>query len=220
MSESARIAKRISSLCRGGWDKRYTKCKLRTDPLYSGVYEELRGSQLPLLDIGCGLGILAMYLRERGWTNDVSGIDYDSSKIRGGLQMIEEGGYQSIELQQGDARAHLPDHKGDVAILDILQFFNDKEQASLLRSAVARIPAGGQLIIRSGLRERNLRFMSTWLGDIFAKVTFWMKAAPIHYPTAAFFREVLEAEGLEVEIRPFWGSTPFNNYLILAKRPG
>lgn len=77
----------------------------------------------------------------------------------------------------------------------------------------------GKLIVRSGLLERNLRFGITLLGDLFAKATFWMKAAPVNYPTREFFREVLEGEGFEVEIRPFWGITPFNNFMILARRP-
>ncbi len=46
-----------------------------------------------------------------------------------------------------------------------------------------------------------------------------MKAAPVNYPTREFFQDVLESEGFDVEIRPFWGLTPFNNFMILAKRP-
>ena len=61
MSEPAHIARRISSLCTGFVNPRYTKSKLRTDPLYDGVYRELESSPFPLLDIGCGLGLLAMY---------------------------------------------------------------------------------------------------------------------------------------------------------------
>lgn len=193
---------------------------MQTDPLYDGVYGELKSSPFPLLDIGCGLGILAMYLRERGWSNRVAGIDYDSSKINGGLEMIERGGYEGISLSQGDARQALPDHRGNVTILDIMQFFDDAEQTKLLQSAAAGVPPGGKLIIRSGLLEKNMRFLTTWIGDLVAKCTFWMKAAPIHYPTGDFFHRVLGAEGFTVEIRPLWGRTPFNNYLILAKRPG
>ncbi len=107
-----------------------------------------------------------------------------------------------------------------MAILDILQFLDDSEKTALLESAAARIAPGGTLVVRSGLFEKSLRFYVTLAGDILAKCTFWMKAAPVHYPTEAFFRKVLEAQGLVVEIRPFWGGTPFNNYLILAKRPG
>ena len=220
MSESARIANRQASLCIGFLNPRYTRGKLLTDPLYGGVFNELESSRFPLLDIGCGLGILAMYLRERGWRNPISGIDYDLEKILRGGKMLERGGYQNISLQQGDARTGLPEHLGDVTILDIMQFFNPEEQKQLLSAAAERVAPGGKLIIRSGLAEKNLRFFVTWLGDIFAKCTFWMKAAPVHYPDADFFRNVLEGEGFEVEIRPFWGKTPFNNYLILACRPG
>lgn len=219
MSESSRIAGRISSHCGGMWLQRYTSGKLKTDPLYDGVYHELKSSNFPLLDIGCGLGILAMYLRERGWKNKVSGFDFDASKIKGGHRMLATGAYEGIQLSQGDARRGLPEHSGDVAILDILQFFNDAEKSDLLKSAASRVAPGGMLIVRSCLYEKSLRFYTTLVGDMFAKMTFWMKAAPVHYPTGEFFRSVLAAEGLEVEIRPFWGKTPFNNYLIIAKRP-
>ena len=220
MSESARIADRISSLCDSIWLRNYISCKLRTDPLYDGVFRELKTSPLPLLDIGCGLGILAMYLRERGWDNSFTGFDYDAGKINGGRDLIAKGEYAGIHLSHGDARSGLPEHSGDVAILDILQFLDDSEKTELLECAAARVAPGGALVVRSGLFEKSARFYATLAGDILAKCTFWMKAAPVRYPTAAFFRSVLESQGLEVEIRPFWGGTPFNNYLILARRPG
>ncbi len=218
MSESDRIAQRISSLATGPWHTRYTRCKLKTDPLYAGVFAELEGSGEALLDIGSGLGILAMYLRERGWENRVSGLDYDVSKIDGGRRMLENGGYRDISLQQGDARTGLPDHRGDVTILDIMQFFQVQEQRKLLEDAAARVAPGGKLIVRSGMRENSGRFFITWLGDIAAKCSFWMKSAPITYPRTELFHRVLEPLGFEVEVRPFWGRTPFNNYLVVARR--
>ena len=218
MSEDAAIAKKISSLCSGKWMTSYTKTKLKTDPLYDGVFVELEDNCHPLLDIGCGMGILAMYLRERGWENPATGFDYDLSKIKDGLIMLKEGSYPEITLTQGDARTELPDFQGNVTILDIMQFFEEDEQILLLKEAGQRVAPGGKLIIRSGLQEKNMRFFVTWIGDVFAKCTFWMKAAPIHYPTSDFFRKTLEAEGFEVEIRPFWGNTPFNNFMILATR--
>lgn len=220
MTESVRIANHLASLCAGFLHPRYTRGKLRTDPLYNGVFGELKSSNLPLLDIGCGLGILAMYLRERGYQSSIIAIDYDAAKIRQGQKMIQLGGYSEIALASADARAGLPDHSGDVTILDIMQFFDFTEQTRLLRAAAERVAPGGKLVIRSGLAERNIRFFVTWVADIFARCSFWMKSAPIHYPTAVSFRDTLEGEGFEVEIRPFWGKTPFNNYLILARRPG
>ncbi|MBK1854920.1 methyltransferase domain-containing protein [Verrucomicrobiaceae bacterium 5K15] len=218
MSDRKSIANKISSLCVDRGLRYYSKSKLLTDPLYGGVYEELDGNGLPLLDIGCGIGILAMYLRERGWQPLVMGIDYDSDKIERGKAMLEKGGYPLVEIAQGDARDGLPINAGNVTILDILQFFSPEEQEKLIHIAGGRVCHGGKLIIRSALKQKSLRFSITWLGDMMAKMTSWMKAAPTHYPTEEMFRKVLERDGFTVEIKPFWGKTPFNNYLIVAER--
>lgn len=218
MSEKSKIARKISSLCSEKALYYYTKSKILTDPLYGGVLQQVQGRNRPLLDIGCGVGILSYYLRESGWNAPVKGVDYDASKIEQGRGMIERGGYKDINLSQGDARSELPEHSGDVTILDILQFFTHEEQEALLKLAAQRVSEGGKLIIRSGLKKKSLRFFITWCGDVFAKATFWMKAAPTHYPTAELFERVLGEAGFQVEIQPFWGKTPFNNFLIVATR--
>lgn len=218
MNDRSSIARKIASLCEGKALYYYTKSKLLTDPLYKGVLQQMQGRKYPLLDIGCGVGILSYYLRENGWQAPVTGIDYDASKIEQGSKMIRHGGYQDISLFQGDARSELPEHLGDVTILDILQFFTHEEQERLLRLAAERVGPDGKLIIRSGLKKNSLRFFITWCGDLFAKATFWMKAAPTHYPTAELFEKLLGGEGFDVQIEPFWGKTPFNNFLIVATR--
>src|SRR5690625_4921824 len=44
----------------------YSLIKLRTDPLYPGVLTALRGTRAPVLDLGCGLGLLAHALHQDG----------------------------------------------------------------------------------------------------------------------------------------------------------
>ena len=153
-----------------------------------------------------------------GWNSRVIGFDYDEQKIIAGKKMIAQGGYEDISLMQGDAHVDLPPHNGDVTILDVLQFFEYDAQEKLLISAAQRVAPGGKLIIRSGIKEDNLRFFMTWLGDMIAKLCLWMKAAPRHYPTVDFFKTTLEKEGFSVQAISFWGNTPFNNYLIVATR--
>jgi hypothetical protein len=70
------------------------------------------------------------------------------------------------------------------------------------------------------LCENTWRHRVTILGDWLAKLSFWMKAAPVCYPTREQFERVLSANGLRVSIQPLWGRTPFNNYLIVAERQG
>jgi 2-polyprenyl-3-methyl-5-hydroxy-6-metoxy-1,4-benzoquinol methylase len=210
--------KRIAALCTTKWHRDYTRIKLRTDPAYAAVLREVSGTSLPLLDIGCGIGLLAMYLRGAGFDADVTGFDYDTGKIEAAKLMARRSGFSGLHYAAGDARHEMPAFSGHVVILDILQFFTSAEQDTLLALAASRVAPAGRLIIRSGLCESTWRHRVTILGDWLAKLTFWMKAAPVRYPTREQLERVLNANGLRVRIEPLWGRTPFNNYLVVAER--
>jgi trans-aconitate methyltransferase len=210
--------KTIAALFDGHWNRHYTASKLRTDPLYQALHAALADSPLPLLDLGCGLGISAFYLRGKGVNVPIHGLDYDDRKIEAARRAADRSGFADLTFSQHDARSGLPEHRGNVSILDILQFFTPAEQETLLRQAADRVAPGGMLVIRSGLRDDSLRFRITVAGDLLAKATFWMKAAPTHYPTAEDFHRILSPFGT-VKITPLWGKTPFNNHLIILSRP-
>ncbi len=211
------LAKKLAAPFAGYFDRQYVAAKVKTDPLYGAVYEELRDSGMPLLDLGCGLGLLAFYLRERGLVFPIRGLDYDSRKIRAAEKVAEALSLTGISFATHDARSGLPEHSGNVSILDILQFFTPEEQERLLGLAADRVAPGGRLVIRSGLRDDSLRFKVTVAGDFIAKLSFWMKAAPTHYPEAEDFERILSPYG-KVRISPLWGGTPFNNHLIVMEK--
>ncbi len=214
--------RRISKLPGRLWDRFYAPAKLGSDPVYGAVTRELDGTalSLPVLDVGCGIGLLAFYLREAGFTPDVTGFDYDAGKIHSASGMSERSGHRGLRFMTGDARSEMPEFSGHVVILDILQFFTQPEQALLLTQAAARVAPGGKLIIRSCLRDDSQRFRVTVAGDWLAKLTFWMKAGPVCYPDRALFESTLGSAGLKVRVEPLWGGTPFNNHLIVAERQG
>jgi 2-polyprenyl-3-methyl-5-hydroxy-6-metoxy-1,4-benzoquinol methylase len=213
------LANKLAEPFPGIWDRCYIRAKIKTDPLYSAVYDELSTSQLPLLDLGCGLGLLAFYLRERGLTFPIQGLDYDSRKIASARKVSVSLADHDLAFSTHDARQGLPEYSGNISILDILQFFTPQEQETLLSRAAERTPPGGKLVIRSGLLDDSRRFKITVACDYFAKISFWMKAAPTHYPTAQDFQRILSAYG-KVRISPLWGGTPFNNHLIVMEKAG
>lgn len=214
-SECQALARRFP----GHWDRHYVAAKLRSDPLYTAVAAELAGSSLPLLDLGCGLGLLAFFLRASGIDVPIHGLDYDSRKIDTARRVASATGSHRLQFDHHDARNGLPDHRGNVTILDILQFFTPESRDTLLQLAASRVAPGGKLIIRSGLRDASWRFRITVAGDLLAKATFWMKSAPVHYPADEDFRRVLSPFGT-VTVTPLWGATPFNNHLIVLAIPG
>ena len=209
---------RIAALCGNRWDYHYTKSKLATDPIYGAVVEALALNDLPVLDIGCGMGLLAHYLRAAGSGRTVHGFDFDQRKIRSAQAMAKRGGLRDSHFHCGDAREALPDFQGNVVILDVLQYLTPDGQTALLTGCAAHVAPGCRLIIRTGLCDDSWRYKVTVAGDWLAKATRWMKAAPVAYPTANGLRATLGSAGLTTTIRPLWGHTPFNNHLVIAER--
>ena len=207
----------IAARCRKRWDRHYVPIKLATDPVYAAVADWVLPTALPVLDIGCGIGLLTHYLRGLGFEDSITGFDYDARKIESAKEMAE--GLPNVTFSVGDARTQLPPHAGHVVILDILQFFQTEEQNLLLRAAAERVAPGGCLVIRSGICDDTWRYRVTVAGDWLAKATLWMKSGPVAYPALQQFEETLQACGLQVSWQPLWGGTPFNNYLIKATKP-
>jgi 2-polyprenyl-3-methyl-5-hydroxy-6-metoxy-1,4-benzoquinol methylase len=201
------------------WNPRYYAwCKFASDPLYEAVYTALAETNLPLLDIGCGMGLCSFYLRERGCVFPMTGIDYDRSKITV-AKKIAAAHTPDLVFETSDARSGLPEHSGSVTILDILQYMDVAAQTALLREAAARVSPGGKLVIRTGMDAPGWRFQLTRMADWFAACCFWMKSAPVTYPRPEMLNTTLESCGLRGSIRPLWGRTPFNNWLAVFERP-
>ncbi len=195
----------------------YAHSKFATDPLYGAVYDSLAGTSVPLLDIGCGMGLCSFYLRERGCNFPMRGLDYDAPKVAL-AQRVAAVHAPDLVFETSDARTGLPEHSGSVTILDILQYMDAEAQTALLREAAARVSAGGKLVIRTGMEAPGWRFKLTKMTDLFAACCFWMKARPICYPRPDTLNATLEKCGLRGTIQPMWGRTPFNNWLAVFER--
>lgn len=214
------LRNRIASKFRLPWHRSYVRAKIGCDPLYAAVTRVLRQERadLPLLDVGCGMGLFAYYLRETGWRGPIMGLDYDARKILT-ARKLAEAHYPDLDFRNGDARIGLPVAHGHVFMLDILQFFTAAQQEEMLREATKAVAPGGLLVIRNCLADENWRFSATKLVDSIAHWSRWMRHNAVCYPTARRIRATLEMEGLEGEIQPLWGRTPFNNWLVVYRRP-
>ncbi len=211
--------RRFARVFPGSHARWYVAGKVASDPLYPAVREALCGSPAPLLDVGCGMGVLSFYLRAHGYTNAIHGIDYDPRKITAAHHVLQATKGENLTFAQGDARAGLPPHHGSVTILDILQFFPPEAQARLLTAAADCISPDGVLVIRSGLETPGWRFRFTRWNDRMANRLRWMQAPPVHYPSPESLTQTLTAAGLTGTLTPLYGKTPFNNWLAVFRRP-
>jgi SAM-dependent methyltransferase len=201
------------------WDYHYTRSKLGSDPLYPGICDALRGTTAPLLDLGCGLGLLAHALRDDGIAMPYRGVDNDAGKIARASaaamrRQLPDVSFATIDLARG-----LPAHRGSVALLDVLQFLSPDAQARTLDAAIAMLTPGARLVIRTGLDEYGGRARITRAIDVFSRLLGWMNAGPTRYPNAGALRAKFAAAGLQCEFTPLYGRTPFNNWRVIVSRP-
>ena len=210
------LLERLPLRFRGRWLQGYARGKLRSDPVYRASFARLGASALPLLDIGCGLGLHAFYLRERGYSAPILGLDVDAKKIAAG-QAVAAAHYPGVTLRIGDGAA-LPEFSGHVSLLDVLHYFSPDAQAALLAGLAQRTAPGGWCIIRTTPRDGSWRFRATQALEHFARGIAWMTRPALAFPTlAGIAREFPEAEFTH-DVQPLWGNTPFNSWLLAFQR--
>ncbi|MGH8322145.1 MAG: class I SAM-dependent methyltransferase [Gammaproteobacteria bacterium] len=205
----------ISRCFSGRWLQGYVRSKLKNDPVYAAVARQIIESPLPVLDIGCGIGLFAHYLHAIGRGAGYLGIDLDAHKIQIAQRAARD--YREIRFKQASCEI-LPAWHGHVVILDTLHYLTAVTQQQLLRSAAARVAPGASLVIRSVLRDASWRFAITRLEEFLMHGIRWMRCRVQHYPDIEELRAPLAEAGLTIEIKPLWGRTPFNSYLIGARR--
>ena len=207
---------RVAARFRERWLRSYAGRKLRSDPVFRAAFALLRQSNRPLLDLGCGVGLLAFYLRERNFLPPVSAIDRDGRKIKR-AKAVAHGVYRDLEFSEQDVRAPLAP-TGDVVLFDLLHYLQPNEQTRLLEQLAARVPPGGMLVIRDCPRDGNARFWLTHLAERFAQTTAWNLRVPLHYPTRQKILAPFGEDQFERTVEPLWGRTPFNNHLFIFRR--
>jgi SAM-dependent methyltransferase len=207
-----RVAARFSER----WLRLYAGRKLRNDPVFLTAFELLRASPSPLVDIGCGVGLLAFYLRERNFRPPISGLDRDGRKIAR-AHAVAHGVYGDLEFIEQDVCAPITP-TGNVVLFDVLHYLSPSEQARLLDRLAPRVAPGGLLVIRDCPRDRNARYWLTHLAERFAQMTTWNIQVPLHFPTREKIRAAFGDNQFTQTVQPLWGRTPFNNHLFIFRR--
>lgn len=202
------------------WHAQYARWKLARDPLYPGVLPLLRDDPHPLLDLGCGIGLLAHVLRAAGATQPYKGVDFDAAKIARARDAARRQQLQDAAFDTADLSRGMPAHRGSVTILDMLQYLPEPLQSNVVARAIACLAPGARLVIRTGLEDASARSRITDAVDHVGHRIGWMRSAPQRYPRRDVLTGMLESAGLEVEWQPHLGRNLFNNWLVSARRPG
>jgi SAM-dependent methyltransferase len=199
-------ASRIAARYPSAFLRAYVRAKVRIDPVYAAVFERVSESADPLLDVGCGVGILAAYLRTRGFAAPIRGIDHDERKVTVARRVVQEATFEVADARTSIATS------GTVVLLDLLHYFRSDDQAAILAAAANATT----VIIRDAVRDGSWRYRLTYAQETFSRAVRWLRAERLHFLTRD---EILRPfAGFDAEVVPLYGRTPFNNYLFVFRR--
>lgn len=195
----------------------YVRGKIRIDPVYEAVAQLVQAAPTPVLDLGCGLGLLSFYLRERGFQEPIHGIDTAAQKIAYARRAAEKDPGLTFAVASA---AHPPAVAQTTLALDILHYFSGDDQLALLERLANELPPGGRVIIRNAPRQKSWRYYSTVAEEVWVRVTRWIVASgPMNFPSIEEIVAPFERAGCTTQVEPLWGRTPFNSHLFIFNKP-
>jgi uncharacterized protein (DUF2062 family)/2-polyprenyl-3-methyl-5-hydroxy-6-metoxy-1,4-benzoquinol methylase len=203
----------------------YVRIKLAVDPIarliadVEGERDHVLGQ---VLDIGTGRGQLPILLLELGRATEAHGVDWDQAKIVHAQRAADaqpDGALQArATFETHDARTFDAASADTVLLIDLLHYFSIDEQNAILDRAADHVKTGGRLLVREADTERGWRSWATLLEEkIFTAVRF-NRGERVRFRPAREIASRLEARGFSCNIIPAWGSTPFSNVLVVARR--
>ncbi|HXN10212.1 MAG TPA: class I SAM-dependent methyltransferase [Steroidobacteraceae bacterium] len=207
----------------------FARGKLGGDPAFTAILERgLLAGHSGILDLGCGQGLLAAWLRAAarcwaegcwpaGWPPPPSGVSWrgielmprDIERARlalGPAAALTLGDIRSVGFGTADA----------VVVLDVLHYMSFEEQRAMLQRVRAALRVPGRLLLRVGDRAGGLRFhISRWV-DHAALLARGHGLAPLHCRGIAQWRALLRECGFDSEPLPMSQGTPFANVMLIA----
>jgi SAM-dependent methyltransferase len=207
----------------------FARSKLSGDPVFRALLE--RGLLLGrghILDLGCGQGLLASWLRAallsyerghwpQGWppapapcsTRGIELMVRDVERARAALG-------PACEISQGDIRSVEFGTTDAVVILDVLHYILPDEQLQVLKRVRAALPTRGLLLLRIGDADGGLRFRYSQWVDKMVMLLRGHSSVAMHCRSAAQWCELLHQCGFEVHAAPMSEGTRFANVLLIG----
>ena len=209
----------------------FARNKLRYDPVFLAVLKSgLIQSNMRVLDLGCGQGLLLALLRvaksqyQRGsWPNncpepasclDLRGVELrDSEAAIARMALGSAAKIESLDLSVCDIPA------ADVVVLfDVLHYLDADAQVSLISRIARAMESGGLLLVRDADATAGFSFYLTCFAERIAAISRGHWRQRFHFRSREQWNVLLTQQGFQVETMNMSNDTPFANLLWVARR--
>jgi len=181
-------------------------------------------AQLPpagrILDVGCGHGLLSLFLALTSPERRITGIDVDRDKLHAARTAADGAGL--VATFDEVAGAELPEGPWEgIAIVDVLYLLPADDQLALLRSCAGLLAPGGVLAVK----EMALvpRWKARWNAvqeTTSVRILGITQGEELTFLPPAEMAGAMSDGGLTVRDRPVHRGYPHPHHLLVGHRPG
>ena len=199
---------------RSRWLRGYVSGKIAWDPVFALARREIAQRHHPVVDIGCGLGLLGISMRAAGITLRYRGTDISAWKINLGKEAVRYYAFENAGFEVCDALSTQIPEGSTVCMFDVLHYLSPNDQLRMLHRLAEAAELGSLVLIRTALRGTGWRYAATLLEEWWTRATGWIRGGEINFPAREELVGVFGERGLRTEVFPLWGRTPFASHLI------
>jgi hypothetical protein len=107
-----------------------------------------------------------------------------------------------------------------VCLFDVLHYLDKADQERMTTRLADAARSGSLILIRTALRSAGWRYWMTLLEEKWTRLSGWIRGGKINFPSREEITASFSRHGLNPQIIPLWGKTPFASHLIVISPPG
>lgn len=168
-----------------------------------------------ILDFGCGLGQLGIFLKLTGAEREIYGYDHSKERIETATKVAE--GIQGINFTRDKSQIPSIVWKA-VVFFDVLHYMKKNEQDELVAAYAKLIEPGGAILIRDVHASPGFRYFITKLHERIMVVSGFTptESRALHFRDFGDFEMMLSGLGFETKVIPPPPLHPYADYLLAA----
>ena len=174
----------------------YMRIKTRLEKNYQ-VFHKLIPMQGKILDIGCGYGFMSYMLSFTAAQRQITGIDYDESKIEIANNCFSKTAM--INFVHSDVISFDFEKYDAIILADMLHYLPAIEQKQVIEKCISNLNPDGVIIIRDGDADKKNQHKKTKLTEFFSTRVFNFnktKNTGLSFLSGTIIREIAAANNL------------------------
>jgi 2-polyprenyl-3-methyl-5-hydroxy-6-metoxy-1,4-benzoquinol methylase len=173
-----------------------------------------------VLEVGCGHGLLSMYIAVRGPDRDVVGIDIDDDKLVVARAAAAAHPELRVQFATVEPDRFPPGDYDAVVFCDVLYLLPPGARRELLDRAAGRVRPGGTVVVQEADQvPRWKSLLATGQELLATKVLRITEGEQVAFAPPQEFADQLADAGLEVELRRVDRGYPHPHVLVTGHRP-